>query len=112
MINEILAGLTVENIITLSILGVFVLVLLAFLIVYICSVNRNAKQMRELQMMYIDKNLVKMDYDFAIYDDEAETSESVVADVAESGEEASDDVVFGKVDTEGLEEITGNYKPE
>lgn len=82
--------------------------------------------------IYADSNLAKMEYDVAVYDDEinnAGNSESKAE--TESGEEDSDDgqkdqsgdlaesetddsdgteALFEKVDNEGMEEITGNFK--
>lgn len=111
MFKSLLDGLSVQYIIALSVLGVFVLALLIFLVVYFCAVNRKNKQMHEIEKMYTDKNLVKMDYDFAMYDEDEDASETVVASAPVGEEEIKDDVIFGRLDKEGLEEITGNYNP-
>lgn len=111
MLNGLLAAMAVEHIIALSLLGVFAGLLLIFLIIYICTLHRNAKQMNEINKMYNDKNLIKMDYDYTLYDEDGEPAENVVSDDSDGVEEDTD-VIFGRVDTEGIEEITGNYKPE
>ncbi len=111
MFKGLLDGLSVQYIIALSVLGVFVLALIIFLVVYGCAVNRKNKQMREIEKMYTDKNLVKMDYDFAMYDEDEDASETVISSAPVGEEEIKDDVIFGRVDKEGLEEITGNYNP-
>lgn len=111
MLNGLLAAMAVEHIIALSLLGVFAVLLFIFLIIYICTLRRNAKQMNEINKMYNDKNLTKMDYDFTLYDEDGEPAENVVSE-ASGGAEEDTGVIFGRVDTEGIEEITGNYKPE
>ena len=70
--------------------------------------------------MYSDKNLVQMKYDFLVYDEE---TEHVIPDHPENGQMSFNDIapdampendsdVFQTVDTDGLEEIVGTYKPE
>ena len=100
------------------------LFLLLFLIYIICAARRKkleANQRQRLEQMYADKNLVKMEYDFVVYDEE--TEKLVATKLQESGQmsfndidpsamPSSDDAVFQTVDTDGIEEIVGNYKPE
>ena len=71
--------------------------------------------------MYADKNLVKMEYDFLVYDEETEkiftaqmerSSQMSFNDVDPSSMPASDGAIFQTVDTDGLEEIVGTYKPD
>ena len=85
----------------------------------------NETKAEELKKAYSDKNLAKMEYDVAVYDEETrkllthEKSESqvtmdeIVPDEKERASDAvlsSEDALFGKVDDEGMEEITGTYK--
>ena len=68
-----------------------------------------------LAKMYADPNLAKMEYDCAVYDEE--TERLVTRAVGRNGQiaanaEADQQLSFlGAPDTEGIEEITGNYKP-
>ena len=85
----------------------------------------NETKAEELKKTYSDKNLAKMEYDVAVYDEETrkllthEKSESqvtmdeIVPDEKERASDAvlsSEDALFGKGDDEGMEEITGTYK--
>lgn len=102
---------------------------LALLIAYIViSVRRNARRKEEAVMLssaYTDGDIAKMEYDIAFYDvdmgdgtaketphhqmsiDDIESGD----DKAKDGEKA-EDAILTRVDEEGVEEITGNYKPE
>lgn len=102
--------------------SVFLILLFSFVIVYAVRCS-NAKKLRQkLDSVYLDSNLAKMEYDFAVYDEEtAKMLENMSAAPVEQvtidellGENrlASAEDVFGKIDSEGMEEITGNYKPE
>lgn len=102
--------------------GLFLIAVIVFLVYLIRIRNKEAEQMEYLEKMYSDKNLVKMDYDFAVYDEETEKilaqmhnnddGQLTIDDVMAKANLASGDTVFGTVDTEGPEEITGNYKPD
>lgn len=109
-----------EYIVSIVIGGLFALMFLIFLIAYGRAENKKFKLYDELEKIYSDKNLVKMDYDFAVYDEETEKilssmqakeGQLVIEDVIGLEAAAVDSTVFGTVDTDGLEEITGNYKP-
>lgn len=102
--------------------SLFVLMLLIFLCMYINGVRKlNAKQ-NELRKMYSDKNTPKMDYDFAVYDEEVqrklqsgvmEDGQLTIDDVMRAGNtQTVDETVFASVELEDVEEITGNYQPE
>lgn len=87
----------------------------------IVTVQRNKREelrKREIEKMYADKNLATMDYDCAVYDEETEKlirskqmsdGQLTIEDVMKA---SPDGKVFQTVEKEGLEEITGNYKPE
>lgn len=72
--------------------------------------------------MYLDKNTPKLDYDFAVYDEEVRRKlegnkitegQLTIDDVMQAtSTPASDETVFASVDVENVEEITGNYQPE
>lgn len=100
------------------------LFLLLFLIYIIVSARRKkieANLRQRLEQMYGDKNLVKMEYDFVVYDEETEklvstklqeSGQMSINDIDPSALSSADDAVFQTVDTDGIEEIVGNYVPE
>ena len=62
--------------------------------------------------MYNDPDLAKMEYDFASYDDRVER---LISASNADGQLTIDDVMLeapAAAPDEGLDEITGNYKPE
>ena len=76
---------------------------------------RREERDEQLSKMYADPNLAKMEYDFAMYDEE---TERLVDRAMGKGGQASANPdgdqqlsFLGAADTEGIEEITGNYKP-
>ena len=102
--------------------SLFVLLLLIFMCMYINDSRKfNAKQ-NELRQMYADKNTPKMDYDFAVYDEEVqrklqngtmEDGQLTIDDVMyDDNSGALEETVFASVELEDVEEITGNYQPD
>ena len=67
------------------------------------------KILREsITKMYNDPALGKMEYDFAAYDEETNR----ILNASNSGGQITiDDIIENSAENEGLEEITGNYKP-
>lgn len=111
----------VKFIVTIVAGSLFLLLFLVFIILSVRRKNKEAQQRQRLEQMYADKNLVKMDYDFIAYDEETEklvgempvtSGQMSIHDIDPSAVTSFDSVVFQTVDTDGLEEITGNYKPE
>ena len=102
--------------------SLFVILLLVFLCMYINDVRKTTAKQNELRKMYSDKNTPKMDYDFAVYDEEVkrklqsgvtEDGQLTIDDVMRAhNTQASDETVFASVELEEVEEITGNYQPE
>ncbi len=101
--------------------GVFFAVFLLFVIITSRRSKREEMLQNHLDEVYADKNIAKMEYDFAVYDEEtsrmlsqnAEDEQQVtIYDVLKDGATGDADGLFGKIDSEGMEEITGNYKPE
>ncbi|MDE6613436.1 MAG: hypothetical protein K2K28_02660, partial [Clostridia bacterium] len=102
--------------------GVFLILLFSFFIVYTVRRSNYKKFQKQLDEVYLGGNLAKMEYDFAGYDEETEkilarlntdTEKQVTIDDVLSDNKASvPEEVFAKIDSEGLEEITGKYKPE
>ena len=101
-----------EYIIAIICGSIFLILFIANLIVYFLNAKKEAAVYEELEKMYSDKNLVKMKYDFAAYDKE---TEELMKNAGASGEiktAETDDSYFSQLVIEGLEEITGDYKPE
>lgn len=105
---------------TIIIIGTFVLLCLIFMIYALYKRSVYRRRQAELTKWYTDENLAKMEYDFAVYDEETERlleGEAYAADEQVTiedvlSEDPPSEEVFGKVDGESIEEITGNYKPE
>lgn len=115
--------------------SLFAVLLLAY-IIYACYTKRlNSRKLAELEKAYSDKNLAKMEYDVAVYDEETRNildpkpvtqvtmDEVIKKDKADSDDDKKSDdsgnkeqqsdgeeAIFSKVDNEGMEEITGNFK--
>lgn len=102
--------------------SVFLLLFLIFLILSAQTRKKLKLQRLRLEQMYADKNLVKMYYDFLVYDEETEniiftaqmerSSQMGFGDADSDSIPASQGSIFQTVDTDGLEEIVGNYKPD
>ncbi len=113
----------VEYIVAIVSGGVFLLLLVLYIVMYFRGKKREEMQWENISKMYASRNLVKMKYAFAAYD--AET-EKIIAE-KQSGDDSQitiDDLVraeaaaaavenvLSNVESEGVEEITGNYKSE
>lgn len=106
--------------------GVFVVLLLSYLVYYFGKRKKLKQKEYELSVAYSDENLTKMEYDLAFYDEEihkllrqAEPASQVTIDevIGQAGTPAeetvrkkTDDAIFTKIGNEGVEEITGNFK--
>ncbi len=107
----------VKYIYALVALSLFVLLLIIAAVTF--YKRDKAEWIRRLKFedMYAG-NIAKMEYDFAIYDRETElllerrnhSGQITLEDVLPEARESQD--IFGKIDSDGVEEITGNYKPE
>lgn len=99
-------------IVAISAGGVFGLLVL---IALGCYINAKVKERRlrlQTEVMYSDPSLSKMDYDFSFYDEE---SAHMLSFARADGQLSIDDVLIDKTvlpPEEGIEEITGTYKPE
>jgi len=111
----------VKYIIAIAAGSLFLLLLFIFIIVAAERRKKLNLQRARFEQMYADKNLVKMEYDFLVYDEETEklftaqaenTSQMTFSDIDPSAMPASNGAIFQTVDTDGLEEIVGSYKPE
>ncbi|MDE7082318.1 MAG: hypothetical protein K2O89_01275 [Clostridia bacterium] len=101
--------------------ALFLLLLLIFIILAADKKKKYKLQRQRLEQMYADKNLVKMEYDFLVYDEETEkifaaqmerSNQMTFSDIDPSSMPAAGGAIFQTVDTDGLEEIVGTYKPE
>ncbi|HIU80293.1 MAG TPA: hypothetical protein IAC67_05195 [Candidatus Coproplasma excrementipullorum] len=103
--------------------ALFALLLLAYFKHAENAKKLNERKEEELQKVYSDKNLAKMEYDVAVYDEETRkllsphadsqvTMDEVIEkdDGKEEEKPSAGEILFGKVDDEGMEEITGNFK--
>lgn len=110
--------------------GLFALLLLAYFLKADAAKKFEQRKREDLQKAYADKNLAKMEYDVAVYDEETRklmnpktdsqvTMDEVVKTSSEEDEKkpepeekklSAGEILFGKVDGEGMEEITGNFK--
>ncbi|MDE6667541.1 MAG: hypothetical protein K2K38_04240 [Clostridia bacterium] len=108
----------VKYIVAIAAGALFLLLLLIFIILFAERKKKAALQLQRLEQMYADKNLVKMEYDFLVFDEE---TEKIFAAQAERNNQTSsgngdsvaqNGAIFQTVDTDGLEEIVGNYVPD
>lgn len=100
--------------------GVFLVLFIVFIIVSAYRRKIEARLQARIAKEYSDENLAKMEYDFAVYDEETVKLLSGAAEIPVtqvsiydvlSEDLAQPEEVFGKIESEGMEEITGNYKP-
>ena len=99
--------------------GLFAFLFLIFFVLLARRRKMEAKLQAYLYKVYSDKDLIKSDYDFS----GEETPQSFIVREARTAdseifEEEQDDIqqlkmedIYGKIEIEGIEEITGNYNP-
>ena len=97
--------------------SVFLIILLVYIILIVVRSKKALKEKARISEIYSDESLAKMEYDFAVYDEES--SELLGEQAKREGHTTIDEEldspqeeVFAKIDSEGIEEITGNYHPE
>ena len=101
----------VQYIIAITAGGLFGLLFFIGICVYFSDKLKQRALMSKIAAMYNDSNLERIDYDFG-YDNE---TARIVSTSKSEGQLTIEDVLFdGAVspDDEGMEEITGNYKPD
>lgn len=102
----------VKYIVSIILGGIFVLLFLSGIFSYFYNKNKTRKQANKIKEMYNDPNLAGMEYDFASYDDRVER---LISASNADGQLTIDDVMLeapAAAPDEGLDEITGNYKPD
>lgn len=104
--------------------GLFIILLFAYILHYINQKKIDKLNRQRLNEAYSDKNITKMEYDLAFYDEETlrllgrATEGQVTIDevltvdgaTVDAATKKTDDAIFNKIENEGVEEITGNYK--
>ena len=100
-----------------------IMLILLIICFYVIAKNHKEEEERqaELEAVYADPNLAKMEYDIAFYEDDSPRPDSredrqVTMDEVMGGETknpftAGESAIFNKVD-DGMEEISGHYEPE
>lgn len=108
-----------KYIVAIVALGVFLILFLIFFVLLARRRKMEAKLQAWLHEIYSDDNLIKLDYEDVAGDETAQTSDRPVRQAAdvdyvtrEESEEVQPEDAYAKIETEGIEEITGNYNPE
>lgn len=103
--------------------GAVVLALLIICFYVLAKKRRDSIELRlELESVYSDPNLAKMEYDIAFYDDDmpvqpahAEDTQVTIDEVMAGADKApltaEESAIFTKAD-DGMEEISGHYEPD
>ena len=100
---------------------IFVVLFIGYLAACAKMRKSDAARRASIEKVYLSDAPVRMDYDFASYDEDTERllaamhkdeGQLTIDEVMTSVVPAVEDVVFAKMDKEEPEEITGNYKPE
>ena len=109
-----------KYIVAIVALSVFLVLFLIFFVLLAHRRKMEAKLQAWLHEVYSDRNLVKLDYETAGEDlsQSAERSIRYADDFDSPNQETNDEVqlkieeAFTKIESEGIEEITGNYNPQ
>ncbi len=112
-----------EPVYIVSIVLCAIMLILLIICFYVIAKRHREEEDRqaELEAVYSDPKLAKMEYDIAFYDDDslrpaAREDRQVTMEEVLGGEEqksfnAGENAIFTKVD-DGMEEISGHYEPE
>ena len=107
-----------KYIFAIVILGLFFLLIFVSFAFLEYARIKDEKLQAWIDERYADKDLNKPDYDHIMSDEEipaVQTVQEAVAEVNDIDEDVVDDEsipidTYGKIDIEGIEEITGNYE--
>lgn len=108
----------IKYIIAIIACGVFAVIFVIFLILNVKKRREEAENRERLERMYRDVNLVKMDYDFAVFGTEGENFLDSVREFTlqknprPEYEQMTINAVFSPAEPDGVEEITGTYNPD
>lgn len=92
--------------------GLYLFLVFIGFCVYVYTKSKQRALFRKIFEMYNDEKLAKLDYDYTTYDDE---TARIVSVSRTEGQLTIEDILFdgsANAADEGLEEITGNYKPD
>lgn len=104
--------------------GVFGFLLFMYMLIELERWKRDRKIKKSLEAAYADKNLAKMEYDMAFYDDEAflkdrsadNSRQVTIDDVLNPNDEEdvkqSEKALFVRIESVENDVLVGNYKPE
>lgn len=100
-------------------LGLFAFLFLIFFALLAHRRKMEAKLQAYLYEVYSDRNLIKSDYDFSGEESpqsfvvrEARTADTEIFEEEKDGmQQLRMEDIYGKIEIEGIEEITGNYNP-
>lgn len=101
----------IQYIIAIAAGGLFGLLFFIAFCAYLYNKSKQKKLLRRISAMYNDSNLARIDYDLGL-DEEASR---IVSASRTEGQLTIEDVLFDSAVSpvdEGMEEITGNYKPD
>jgi hypothetical protein len=99
--------------------GVFLALFVVFIVLTVLRSREKKRRNEEIRANYIDNDKLRLDYDFDFYGASGmptptqvtDDTQVTIYDVLESNKPASEDI-YPRKEMEGLEEITGNYKPD
>ena len=111
-----------KYIVAIVALSIFLIMFLIFFVLLARRRKTEAKLQAWLHEVYSDKNLVRLDYETSGGEEPAPSSEHGIRyakDFISAEEKESNDEVqlkieeaFSKIESVGIEEITGNYNPQ
>lgn len=106
-----------KYIVAIVVLGLFLILMFISVVIIERGRIRDVKLRAWISKKYNDEEVKKYDYDTDDVDDEIplqkiETSADEPMDEVEAVVEEPHEEVYGKIDVEGIEEITGNYKDD
>lgn len=111
-----------QYIVAIIVGGMFFLLCVVYSVYVLLRYNAKKRLWARLTENYNDVNLAKMQYDFIPEAEEAEhipeaeeetpDEQVTIYDVLSENKSAQPEETFTKLEGDGIEEITGNYKPE
>ncbi len=111
-----------KYIVAIVALSIFLIMFLIFFVLLARRRKTEAKLQAWLHEVYSDKNLIRLDYETSGGDEAVQSSERGIRyaeDLVSTEEKEPNDEVqlkieeaFSKIESEGIEEITGNYNPQ
>lgn len=107
-----------KYIVAIAAVGVFAVLFIIFFVLLTYKRKKEAELQQYIRVTYSDNNLIKLDYDSVdenappIVEGRASAADGLAMAKQEETEEEQlhMEEVFGKVNNEGIEEITGNYQ--